>query len=587
MAERKKQSLLTGAGVLAIATVLVKIIGALYKIPLVNLISSEGYGYFQGAYAIYNPLYAISMAGLPIAVSKLVSQNVEAGQMRDARAIFRVSRKLFFLVGGVGTLLLMLLAVPYSYAVKAPMNYVSVLVVAPCILFCCMMSSFRGYYEGLRNMTPTGVSQVIEAAIKMVVGLAATTVYFKHQLARYHSGNVNGLFHAFGQDVHSEAEFLAAMYPYAAAVAISGVTIGSMIGLCYLFLHAKRHGLGFTREELVNSPRPRSDFDLRRQIIRIAAPIALTSLILNLSNLIDDFTIRNRLAHAVEVGMDVIKGMYGASITAAGTLNENIPNYIYGAHGSVLNLRNLIPTITLTLGISAIPVLSAAWHRKDRGEIKVTIESALRICMLVALPAGFGMAALAEPILKLLYPSEAHTAPISAPLLVVYGLGMFLFSTTSPITNMLQAVGRMDIPVKTIAIGSVIKIVMNFILIGNPKINIHGAPVSTVVMYTVMLAINLTALLRVTKVKPNFVSVFLKPLLAAGACGVSAFGAYRLLAAVLPDHLKIATVFGILVGGGIYVIVLFAVKGIAKDDVEMLPKGEKIAKVLAKFRLLG
>ena len=114
MAERKKQSLLTGAGVLAIATVLVKIIGALYKIPLVNLITNEGYGYFQGAYAIYNPLYAISMAGLPIAVSKLVSQNVEAGRMRDARAIFRVSRKLFFLVGGVGTLLLMLLAVPYS-----------------------------------------------------------------------------------------------------------------------------------------------------------------------------------------------------------------------------------------------------------------------------------------------------------------------------------------------------------------------------------------------------------------------------------------------------------------------------------------
>ncbi len=576
MAERKKQSLLTGAGVLAIATVLVKIIGALYKIPLVNLITNEGYGYFQGAYAIYNPLYAISMAGLPIAVSKLVSQNVEAGRMRDARAIFRVSRKLFFLVGGVGTLLLMLLAVPYSHMVDTPMNYVSVLVVAPCILFCCMMSSFRGYYEGLNNMTPTGVSQVIEAAIKMVVGLAATTV-----------GNIDGFYHAFGHDVHSEAEFLAAMYPYAAAVAISGVTLGSMVGLVYLFIHAKRSGLGFTREELVNSPRPHSDERLRNQIIRVAAPIALTSLILNLSNLIDDFTIRTRLAHAVEVGMSTIKSLYGASIAAAGTLDENIPNYIYGTHGSVLNLRNLIPTITLTLGISAIPVLSAAWQRKDRKEIKVTIESALRICMLVALPAGFGMAALAEPILLLLYPKEAHAAPIAAPLLVVYGLGMFLFSTTSPITNMLQAVGRMDVPVKTIAIGSAIKIIMNFILIGNPNINIHGAPVSTVIMYAVMLAINLTTLLRVTKVKINFISVFVKPFIAAAACGLSAFGVFRLLANIMPQHGKIATIFAILVGGGIYVIVLFAVKGIAKDDVEMLPKGEKIAKVLAKFRLLG
>ncbi len=587
MAERKKQSLLTGAGVLAIATVLVKIIGALYKIPLVNLITNEGYGYFQGAYAIYNPLYAISMAGLPIAVSKLVSQNVEAGRMRDARAIFRVSRKLFFIVGGVGTLLLMLLAVPYSHMVDAPMNYVSVLVVAPCILFCCMMSSFRGYYEGLNNMTPTGVSQVIEAAIKLVVGLAATTVFFKHQVHKYQVGNVDGLYHAFGLDVHSNEEFLAAMYPYAAAVAISGVTLGSMVGLVYLFIHAKRSGLGFTREELVNSPRPRSDEQLRGQIIRVAAPIALTSLILNLSNLIDDFTIRTRLAHAVEVGMTTIKNLYGASIAAAGTLDENIPNYIYGTHGSVLNLRNLIPTITLTLGISAIPVLSAAWQRKDRKEIKVTIESALRICMLVALPAGFGMAALAEPILLLLYPKEAHAAPIAAPLLVVYGLGMFLFSTTSPITNMLQAVGRMDVPVKTIAIGSVIKIVMNFILIGNPNINIHGAPVSTVVMYAVMLAINLTTLLRVTKVRISFISIFVKPFIAAAACGLSAFGVFRLLANIIPQHGKISTIFAILVGGGIYVIVLFAIKGIAKDDVEMLPKGEKIAKVLAKFRLLG
>ena len=586
MAERKKQSLLTGAGVLAIATVLVKIIGAIYKIPLVNLITMEGYGYFQGAYAIYNPLYAISMAGLPIAVSKLVSQNVEAGRMRDARAIFRVSRKLFFIVGGVGTLLLMLLAVPYSHMVDAPMNYVSVLVVAPCILFCCMMSSFRGYYEGLNNMTPTGVSQVIEAAIKMVVGLAATTVFTNLQLHKYQANNLNGTMHAFGMDVHSEAEFLAAMYPYAAAVAISGVTLGSMVGLVYLFLHAKRKGLGFTREELVNSPRPRSDRELRSQIIRVAAPIALTSLILNLSNLIDDFTIRTRLAHAVEVGMTTIKSLYGASIAAAGTLDENIPNYIYGAHGSVLNLRNLIPTITLTLGISAIPVLSAAWQRKDKREIKVTIESALRICMLVALPAGFGMAALAEPILLLLYPKEAHAAPIAAPLLVVYGLGMFLFSTTSPITNMLQAVGRMDVPVKSIAIGSVIKIVMNFILIGNPSINIHGAPVSTIIMYAVMLTLNVTTLLRVTKVRINFISVFVKPFVAAAACGLSAFGVNRLLAAVSLTG-KISTVFSILVGGGIYVIVLFAVKGIAKDDVEMLPKGEKIAKVLAKFRLLG
>ena len=136
MAERKKQTLLTGAGVLAIATVIVKLIGAVYKIPLMNLLSPEGYGYFTGAYAIYNPLYAISMAGLPIAVSKLVSQNMELGRIKDAKAIFHVSQKVFFFVGAVGTILLMALAIPYSKMVGEPRNYISVLVVAPCILFC-------------------------------------------------------------------------------------------------------------------------------------------------------------------------------------------------------------------------------------------------------------------------------------------------------------------------------------------------------------------------------------------------------------------------------------------------------------------
>ena len=144
MAERKKQTLLTGAGVLAIATVIVKLIGAVYKIPLMNLLSPEGYGYFTGAYAIYNPLYAISMAGLPIAVSKLVSQNMELGRIKDAQRIFHVSQKVFFFVGAVGTILLMALAIPYSKMVGEPRNYISVMVVAPCILFCCMMSSFRG-----------------------------------------------------------------------------------------------------------------------------------------------------------------------------------------------------------------------------------------------------------------------------------------------------------------------------------------------------------------------------------------------------------------------------------------------------------
>ena len=587
MAERKKQTLLTGAGALAIATVLVKIIGALYKIPLTNLITVEGYAYFQGAYAVYTPLYAISMAGLPVAVSKLVSQNIELGRIKDAQRIFTVARKLFFLVGLAGSAVLAAIAVPYSRLVHSPENYISILAIAPCIMFCCQMSSFRGYYEGLKNMTPTGVSQVIEAVIKLVFGLAGTYFFFNRWLSNYHKNAVDGVATVFGVEVKNEAEALAAMYPYAAAVAILGVTLGSLFGLLYLFVHYKRHGFGFTRTELVNSPPAQCDKKLRSQIIKIAAPVALSSIILNISNIIDDTTIRTRLAYAMEHGADVIKQMYATTFEATHTLDAGIADYLYGAHASVLNLKNLIPTITLTLGISAIPALSSAWTAKNKKEIRVSIESVIRVTMMIALPAGLGFAALSSPILDLLYHSQRDMIPIAAPMLTVYGFGIFLFAVASPITNMLQAVGRTDIPLKSVAIGSALKIFLNFILIGRPEINIHGAPYSTTICYIVMVAINLTSLIRITKVKINYVSVFVKPLVAAAACGVTAWSVNFILAQKLALSGRLSAIAAIAMGGCVYGVILLLVKGIAKDDLDMIPKGEKIAKILAKFGLLG
>ena len=482
----------------------------------------------------------------------------------------------------------MALAAPYSKWVGEPRNYISILVVAPCILFCCMMSSFRGYYEGLKNMTPTGVSQVIEAAVKLGFGLAATYVAMKGWLKSYNTDILDdGIATVFGVEVTSEAEALAAMYPYAAAVAISGVTFGSVLGLIYLFIMYKRKGFGFTREELVNSPAAESDKSIMKQIIRTAAPIAFSSVVLNLSNLIDDTTIRTRLKFALETGYDVIKEMYSEALTLSGTLDEGISNYLYGTHGSVLNIKNLIPTITLTLGISAIPALTAAWANKNKKDIKVTVESTLRVTMMIAMPAGFGIAALARPILNLLYHSESAMFSIAEPLLVVYGLGLFLFAATSPMTNMLQAVGRMDIPIKSIAIGSCAKILLNFILIGNPAINIKGAPISTTVCYIIIFAINLTSLLRVTKVRIDFVSVYLKPFISGLLCGAVAFASNWLIVEKLGIESRLVCIVSVGLGGITYAISMLIFKGIVKDDVLMLPKGEKIAKVLAKFGFLG
>ncbi|MGN1349137.1 MAG: polysaccharide biosynthesis C-terminal domain-containing protein [Acutalibacteraceae bacterium] len=600
MAQQKKQNLISSAGVLVASTILVKIIGAIYKIPLGNLIGATGNGYFVAAYEIYTPIYTISMAGLPIAVSRLVSENIADGRIRQAQQVYRVSRRLFPLVGAFGTILLFLVAYPYSnYLIKTPQNFISIIAIAPCVFFCCMMSSYRGFYEGTRNMYPTGISQVIEALGKVVFGLTLSYITMKYGL--YTFNKAEGQATVFGTLVSNEQEALSAIYPYAAAAAILGVTLGSVCGLIYLFIRDRFYDLNdkpekkktkkkfiFTREEVVNSPEPLSSKETAMQLIRIAIPIALSSMVLTVSNFIDSVMIKNRLAYAMQIGGDIIRNMYASSIAVDKVIDADIPTYLYGAYGFALNVKNLIPTITMSLGVSIIPILAAEWSQKRQDGIKHSIESALRLTMLIGMPASFGIAALATPIIDLLYGSNNPGAvSIAGPILMAYGLPIFMYALSSPLTNMLNAVDKMKEPLKAVAIGSVIKIGLNLVLIANPEININGAPISTFACYLFITVYCLYKLLKTAKVKINVVSVFIKPLISGALCGGTAYLAYFVLSEKIAINAKISTLCAVCAGGAIYFISLLLIKGFAREDIEMLPKGEKIAKVLEKLKLLG
>lgn len=588
MKNRKKQTLLSAATVLVISTALVKVIGAVYKIPLVWLIGGTGKGYFQAAYDIYTPLYTISMAGLPVAISRLVSENIAANKFRQAQQVFKTAQKLFLFVGLFGTILLMLVAMPYSkYLIKTPENFVSILAIAPCIFFCCIMSSYRGYYEGTRNMYPTGISQIIEAAGKMILGLIFSyiTMWYGQSTFMNAAGQPVEI---FGTLVQTEEEALSAMYPYAAAAAILGVTIGSLCGMLYLMIREKLSGGAFTREELINSPEPLSQKETGRGIVKIAIPIALSSMVLSISNFIDAITVKNRLAYAMETGADIIKQMFATSFAVDNVLDVDIPTYLYGAYGLAIDLKNLIPTLTMSLGISVIPLLAAAWSQKDKKAAKMNIESVLRITMLIGMPAGFGMAALSTPIMELLYGSQQPgLVEIAGPILFAYALPMAFYAVSTPLTNMLHAVNRMDVPLKSMLLGSLTKIVLNFVLVGNPSINIKGAPYSSLACYAVIVIYNLIALIKETGIRPNFVSTIVKPMFSGALCGVVAYGVYWIINGKLGIGNTISTVLSIGCGAVVYFISLLLVKGFARDDVEMLPKGKQIAKVLEKVGLLG
>ena len=604
MASEKKQSVLNGAMMLMFAVVLVKVIGMLFKIPMSDMLGSVGRGYFNSAYEIYTPIFAISMAGLPVAVSRMVAESVALEKFREARAVFNASKRVFIIVGAVGTAILLIATYPYTALVAGTKSVPAVLCVAPSIFFCCFMSAYRGYYEGLRNMTPTAVSQVIEALGKLIIGLALAKLIITIGEGQYESTIGNGLATVFGQQVANETEANSVIVPWAAAGAVLGVTVGSVASTVYLMIHYKLKGDGFTRVQLVNSPKARMGSDIAKEMVKIAIPMVVSSLILNITNLIDTITIQTRLEAALVNDFNAVVDMHSASIeqaVALARLNlsdiDEVVKYIWGSYGTALDFRNLIPTITIQLGVSALPALAAAWAIKDKANIRSTIETVIRIGMLIALPAGIGMAVLSEPILTVIYGrgNSSDAIAIVAPIVTAYGFATCIMAISTPTTSMLQAIGRTDIPVKTVVVGAICKIVCNFILVGTPGINIYGAVVGTILFYVVIVSCNMVSLLKISRVKVRWASVFVKPLICAALCGITAYASNSLLNYIFkPDTtqsiLNMGTVslgISIILGAVVYVLSLLLIKGVAKEDVSVLPKGEKIAKTLEKYGLLG
>lgn len=590
----KKQNVLNGAVILVVATALVKVIGAIYKIPLTGIIGSLGRGYFASAYNIYTPVYAISMAGLPVAVSAIVSKNVALGRYRDVKQVFKVTFPLFLGLGVIGTGLLMLLANYYSVSVvNSPLSVYSIYCIAPCVLFCCIMSTYRGYYEGLNNMYPTAISQVLESLGKLIFGLSLSYIVLGYAVKQVEAtGSV------FGFEVKTEADG-AIIYALAAAAAILGVTLGTVMGTVYVIIkhHFKKKSDGITNEMLVNSPLAQSKKSTMKDIIAIAVPTAISSLVLNVTNFIDTAMIQNRLSYVVENSYDTIMSIYGDSITSGGIVKENIHTFLYGAYDTTLDFKNLVPTVMMTLGVSAIPVISSAMAKKDFKLVGDTVNTVFRTTMLIALPAGVGFFVLSEPILTLLYKGSENESGIAvaAPVLALYGLMMAVLTFSSPLTNILQAIGRADVPAKALALGCVIKIGLNYILIGIPEINVQGAVFGTGFFYLFCIFYDYAVLKKETGIKLDWSKGLIKPLVSSVLCGGAAWGAYKLISTYVVfgssdsrlNGETLACIISIIIAVVVYAVCILVSKTIVKDDILMLPKGEKIAEILEKYKLLG
>ena len=590
MAGRKKQSLLDGALILSAAIIAVKLIGVFFKLYVTLKIGYDGKGYYATAYNIYTPIYSIALAGFPTAVSKMVAAKAAAGKYRDVKALFGISMRIFTIAGAAGTVLILLLAYPYTKSISSFDSIPSILAIAPSMFFCCVMSGYRGYYQGLRDMTPSAISQVLEAGGKLVFGWLL----------------INSVM-AGGASFADKIPILRDMVTdagqsYAAAAAIMGVTIGSLMGLLYLMFRHFLVGTGLPGSLLQRAPHQASNSALTREFIAIAIPIAISAIVSNVTTLIDNWTIQNRLQYVLDADYNAVAAMYPDIVSARGftaQLTETFKAYLFGAYDTVLEIKNIIPTFTITLGLSAIPVLSEAWVRRDKKTVRRSVNSVIRVTTLIAMPAGIGMVALAEDILFLLYGTSevnAPAIPYIAPVLMMYGVSVIFLALNQPITNMLQAIDRMDVPIKAMAIGATLKIVANFLLVSIPSINIRGAVVGSLLCNIVIDAYGMIVLRRGTKVKFNFRVLFFNPLLCSLASGLTAFLISRVsklfihsptLAPSFFCARNVVTVIAVLAAVAMYLFALFFTHSIRKQDILSLPMGEKIAKVLEKRGIIG
>lgn len=532
MSEPKKQSFLHGAALLAMATAIVKVIGALYKLPLNAILGTQGFAYFNTAYDIYSVLLMISTAGLPVALSRMISAASSLDNHAQVRRIYRTAQAIFLALGLAGAILMTCFSHQLAAFQKQPDAWAAIACLGPSALLICLMSAFRGFFQGQGNMLPTSVSQVIEAVLKLVVGLAAAYLLLK----------------------------LTGEKSLAAGGAILGVTVGCAVVTVYLFVLFRRAYRDLDPGRGV----AKSYGSTAKELLSIAIPITIGS-----------------------AGLQIIAMMevrvYMSQLLATGFV-QDAADSMKGIYNMAQTIFNMPCAFISPITVSALPAITSALTLGNHKAVRATEESASRITALISMPCAFGLCVLAEPIMALLGGYTGENLAMAANLMRVLGLCV-IFNSTVMLTNaIMQAHGHVVLPVVNMFIGGALKLAIIYILTGNPDINIVGVPIGTVTCYVLITVLNLLAMNRVIKEPPHMVRNMLRPMLSAlimAACVVVAFLGLSQVFTLSSTLGKLILCGGpVIVGVVVYVICVVKLKAITREDCMLLPKGEKIAKLL-------
>ncbi|MBR0303545.1 MAG: polysaccharide biosynthesis protein [Clostridia bacterium] len=554
-----KNLFFSGVLVLTLSNIIVKVLGAFLKVPLASssLLGNEGIGYYQAAYEIYVWFYTISTVGLPIAVSIMISGARAKGRFADTKRMFKVIFAVFAAIGVVGTAIMASFSALFARAYNQPIEW-CILVISPTLLLVCISSAYRGYFQGYQSMTPTAISEVIEAVGKFALGI----IFAKYAINRG--------------------------YPLyiVAAYALVGLTVGTGLGMVYLFITKRvfrESDYNVSLDVKEDSAYRSSAKTIIKTLFIIGIPITISSSVMSLTNVIDGMILSNRLQ------------WLGYS--------QSLAIKLFGNYKALaVTMFNLPPALIYPISASIVPLLSRAVSGKDHKLIKDTMNSSLKITAIIALPCAFGLSALSKPLLGLLFKDE-FAVNSAAPLLSVLAPSIFFLAMLSITNSFLQAHGHEKLPIISMIAGAVMKLLTTFVLIGLiGKINgappdgvglenidakylavMFAAPIGTFLCYLATMLFNFFFVAKKIGFVPKIGKLFIKPFIAALCCAGTAFVSYYYIPI---GSSTVRCGIAVILAALVYLAVILLSRTLEKEDIMLLPKGERIYKMLHKLRFV-
>jgi len=510
---------MSGVAILSLSAVIVKIIGLIYKIPMLRLLGSEGMGYFNSAYEIYTLFCTVATTGLPVAMSAIISSLGKEDTARRAEDVRRVAGRVFLLLGVIGSAIMIAFARPFAVFLGNESAFWCVVAIAPTVFLICIVSTYRGYFQGFGKMLPTAVSQIIEAGGKLVLGLV------------FAYGALNA-----GLGVELVAAF-----------AVLGLVLSSAMSALYLALSKRMADCAIPKLPRVEI----YERGIAKRLLKIAVPVTLSSGVISLTKVIDMTVILKRLQST---------GMDGDSAFA-----------VYGNYTTLaLPLFSLAPALITCVAMPLIPTLSRAITDKNEEEQRNAISDALRLTAIISMPISLGLALFSKPILSLIFQGAPEAVEMTAPLLSILAVSVPLSCLITVGNAVLQAYGKATFPLVSVMIGSLAKLIIAYFLIGMPQIGIAGAPVSTFFCDLLINIVNFGCICKHVRKMPTVLEVLVRPFSAALASTVAARFCFSLLQTHLPSD-NMATLISIAIAGMLYVLTSVMFGAINKKDIERMP----------------